>query len=47
MIKDNWQEYEWKMKGDRKSPIKKLSLSFRVGAKLHGTPDKQILFTFR
>jgi hypothetical protein len=27
------------MKGDRKSPVKKLSWSFRVGAKLHGNPD--------
>ena len=39
LVKDNWQEYEWKMKGDRKSPVKKLSWSFRVGAKLHGNPD--------
>jgi hypothetical protein len=38
-IKDNWSEFEWKMKGDRKSPVKKLSWSFRVGAKLHGNPD--------
>ncbi len=37
--KDNWQKYEWKMKGDRKSPINKLSWSFRVDAKLHGNPD--------
>ena len=27
------------MKGDRKSPVKKLSWSFRVGAKVHGNPD--------
>ena len=39
MIKDDWKEFEWKMKGDRKSSIKKLSWSFRVGAKLHGNPD--------
>ena len=39
LIQDQWREYEWKMKGDRKSPVKKLSWSFRVGAKLHGNPD--------
>lgn len=39
LIKDNWWEFEWKMKGDRKSPVKKLNWSFRIGAKLHGNPD--------
>jgi len=39
LIQDQWREYEWKIKGDRKSPVKKLSWSFRVGAKLHGNPD--------
>jgi len=39
LIKDDWREFEWKMKGDRKSPVKKLSWSFRIGAKLHGNPD--------
>jgi hypothetical protein len=39
LIKDDWKEFEWKMKGDRKSPVKKLSWSFRIGAKLHGNPD--------
>jgi hypothetical protein len=39
LIKDNWWEFEWKMKGDRKSPIKKLSWSFRIGTKQHGNPD--------
>lgn len=39
LIKDNWREFEWKMKGDRKSPVKKLSWSFRIGAKVHGNPD--------
>jgi hypothetical protein len=39
LIKDDWREFEWKMKGDRKSPIKKLSWSFRIGAKVHGNPD--------
>ena len=35
MIKDTWREYEWKIKGDRKSPVKKLNWSYRIGAKLH------------
>ena len=39
LIKDNWWEYEWKIKGDRKSPVNKLSWSFRVGLKLHENPD--------
>ncbi len=39
LIKDDWWEYEWKVKGDRKSLIKKLNWSFRIGAKLHGNPD--------
>ena len=39
LIRDRWHEFEWKMKGDRKSPVKKLSWSFRVGARLHGNPD--------
>ncbi len=39
LIKDNWWEYEWKIKGDRKSPVKKLSWSFRIGLKLHENPD--------
>ena len=38
LIRDRWQEIEWKMKGDRKSPVKKLSWSFRVGGKFHGNP---------
>ncbi len=39
LIQDDWREFEWKIKGDRKSPVKKLSWSFRIGAKLHGNPD--------
>jgi hypothetical protein len=39
LYRDNWIELESKVKGDRKSPVKKLSWSFRVGAKLHGNPD--------
>ncbi len=49
LIKDDWREYEWKMKGDRKSPANKLSWSFRVGAKLHGNPfiTDILYFSFR
>jgi hypothetical protein len=39
LIHDRWQEIEWKMKGDRRSKVKKLSWSFRVGAKMHSNPD--------
>ncbi|HTG01668.1 MAG TPA: hypothetical protein VK654_13895 [Nitrospirota bacterium] len=39
LIKDKWTEFEWKMKGDRKSSVKKLSWSFRVGTKLHDNHD--------
>lgn len=38
LVHDRWYEFEWKMKGDRKSPVKKLSWSFRAGAKLHENP---------
>ncbi len=39
LVPDTWREFEWKMKGDRKSPVKKLSWSFRIGAKLHSNPN--------
>jgi hypothetical protein len=39
LVDDNWLEAEVKLKGDRRSPVKKLSWSFRVGTKLHGNPD--------
>lgn len=39
LFKDRWWEFEWKIKGDSKSPVKKLSWSFRIGAKQHGNPD--------
>ncbi len=39
LIHDRWKELEWKMKGDRKSPSRKLSWSFRIGAKLHDNTD--------
>jgi len=38
-IDDPWLEAEAKLKGDRRSPVKKLSWSFRVGVKLHSNPD--------
>lgn len=38
LIHDRWQEFEWKLKGDRESAVKKLSWSFRIGAKLHDNP---------
>jgi hypothetical protein len=39
LIQDDWWEFEWKIKGDRKSPIKKLNWSFRIGAKEHGNKN--------
>jgi hypothetical protein len=39
LYRDNWIELESKVKGDRKSPVKKLSWSFRIGAKFHSNPD--------
>jgi hypothetical protein len=39
LYRDDWLEIESKVKGDRKSPVKKLSWSFRVGAKFHGNPN--------
>jgi hypothetical protein len=39
LIRDDWWEMEWKVKGDRKTKDRKLSWSFRFGTKLHGNPD--------
>jgi hypothetical protein len=39
LYRDNWVEIESKVKGDRKSPVKKLTWSFRVGAKIHDNPN--------
>jgi hypothetical protein len=47
LIHDRWNEFEWKMKGDRKSPVKKLSWSFRIGAKLHGNPTSPTSYISR
>lgn len=38
-VDDPWLEAELKLKGDRRSPVKKLSWSFRVGVKLHSNAD--------
>jgi len=39
LIRDDWWEMEWKVKGDRKTQDQKLSWSFRFGTKLHDNPD--------
>jgi hypothetical protein len=39
LIADNWQELEWKVKGDRDYPKHNLSWSFRIGGKFHENPD--------
>ncbi|MDH4164626.1 MAG: hypothetical protein OEW15_18340 [Nitrospirota bacterium] len=38
LIRDDWDEFEWKVKGYRKTADRKLSWSFRVGAKYHENP---------
>ena len=38
VIRDTWVEMETKLKGDRRSPVKKLSWSFRAGLKFHSSP---------
>jgi hypothetical protein len=45
LIKDNWYELEWKVKGDRISPDRKMSWSFRIGAILHEHPGiKDVIY---
>ena len=39
LIRDDWWEVEWKVKGDRRTEDRKMSWSFRVGSKIHGNPD--------
>jgi len=39
LIRDDWWEMEWKVKGDRKTQDRKLGWSFRFGAKLHENPN--------
>ena len=49
LIQDRWQEFEWKIKGDRKSPAKKLSWSFRIGGKAPRQPGhhRHPVFSFQ
>lgn len=39
LVRDNWWEVEWKVKGDRRTQDQKMSWSFRVGTKMHEHPD--------
>lgn len=38
LIDDNWLELEWKLKGDQYFRSRRLSMSYRLGTKLHGNP---------
>jgi hypothetical protein len=37
LVDDNWMEAEWKIKGERILPDRRMSWSFRIGGKCHGT----------
>lgn len=39
MVDDDWLELEWKFKGDQAFAARRLSWSFRAGAKFHDHPD--------
>ena len=39
LVRDDWWEVEWKVKGDRRTRDRKMSWSFRVGTKIHDNPD--------
>jgi len=39
LIRDNWLEVEWKVKGQRETELQYLSWSFRGGAKFHSHPE--------
>lgn len=39
LIDDNWAEFEWKMKGERKFEVERLTWSFRLGAKFNRNAD--------
>ena len=39
LVDDRWGEFEWKIKGDKITPQRTLSWSFRVGAKVHDNPN--------
>ncbi len=44
-ISDNWAEAEVKIKGDMETKDRKMSWSFRAGAKFHGNPDiKDVMY---
>lgn len=38
-IDDNWYEFEWKLKGDKRLRNKNLSWSFRLGSKIHDNKE--------
>jgi hypothetical protein len=45
LVEDKWTELEWKIKGDRILPDRKISWSFRIGGKYHGNEYiKDILY---
>ncbi|MBI3755832.1 MAG: hypothetical protein HY265_06710 [Deltaproteobacteria bacterium] len=45
LIRDDWYELEWKIKGDRKFPTHDLHWSFRAGVKMHNNPNiKDVLY---
>jgi len=39
LIEEGWVELEWKVKGDLETEARKMSWSFRIGAKLHDHPE--------
>ncbi|MDQ7005317.1 MAG: hypothetical protein Q9N67_10530 [Ghiorsea sp.] len=39
LIRDNWLELEWKIKGKRETELQYLAWSFRGGAKFHSLPE--------
>ena len=39
LVDDDWIEFEFKLKGDRKFTNEKLCWSFRIGGRRHGNPD--------
>jgi len=39
LIKDDWYEFEWKIKGDREFTDNSTHWSFRIGAKVHENPN--------
>ncbi|HUS24632.1 MAG TPA: hypothetical protein VM369_06770 [Candidatus Binatia bacterium] len=39
LLHEPWYELEWKLKGDRQTPGRRLSWSFRLGTRQHSDPD--------